>query len=119
MPNESLEEVGSARLRIIVPHLDQIVFSPCQHEATICRKIRACDGSFVHSTELSQVSTFECGQTVDSDSLVFRYNYDLTIVLGELEAANDVTDDDLMLQDDRVRAVDHDACAIFAHDAKE
>ena len=53
MPNEGLEEVGSACLRIIVPHLNKVVFTSCQHEATIYGKVCACDGSFVYCAKLS------------------------------------------------------------------
>lgn len=70
------------------------------------------------SVELAKVGSLESGQTVDPDALIGSNHDDLTVVLGELEAADDGSNIDLVLQNDRVSAVDHDVVAIFTHDGK-
>ena len=100
VPNEGLEKVGYALLSIIIPNFQEVVLSSRKHVATVKREVSASDSTFMYGTEFSEVGTFESGQAVDSNTLVFCYNDDLTIVLRELEAANHVTDRNLMLQDD-------------------
>jgi hypothetical protein len=72
----------------------------------------------MNSVQLTQVSSIKSRQAVDSNTLVFGDNNDLTIVLCELETADNRPDIDLVFQDDRVRAVNHQIVAIFSHDSE-
>ena len=72
----------------------------------------------MYSSELSQVKAFESGETVDPDTLVFRDYDHFTAILAELEAANNGTNWDLMLEDDGIRTVDHQVVSIFTHNAE-
>ena len=73
----------------------------------------------MHSVKLTKVYALKRGKAVDSDALIFRNNDHLPVVLCELETADDAAYVDLVLEDDRVGAVDHDVVAILAHDTKE
>ena len=73
----------------------------------------------MNCAQLSEVGTLEGCQTVDSDALVFGHHDDFSIALRELEAANDVPNDNLVLQNDRIRAINHDTRAVLAHDSEQ
>ena len=119
MSDEGLEEVWHTLLSIIVPNLQQVVLSSSQHVPAIRRQVSAGDGSLMHSGEFAQVGTLEGGQAVHLDFLVLCHDNDLAIALRELEATDDLPYNDLMLQNDRVRTVNHDACTILSHDTKQ
>lgn len=105
--NECLEEVGHSLLCIIVPHLQEVVLTTSEHVTSVLREVSASDCSFVDRVKFTKVGTVESGQTVDSDSLVLGHDDNFSVVLRELEASDDAANLNLVLQNDRVRAVDH------------
>lgn len=52
--------------------------------------------------DLTDVGSLEGCKAVEPDPLVLRHHNKLTIILGELEAANDLSNIDLVLEDDGV-----------------
>ena len=62
VPNESLVEGRDVLLSIIVPHLDKVIFSSSEHEASVLTEVSACDGSSMNRAQLSQVNTLKAGQ---------------------------------------------------------
>ena len=100
MADEGLEVVWHCLLCLIIPNLEQVVLTSSQHEAAIMCQIGACDGALVNSVELSEVCSIESSQTVDSDTLVLCHHDQLTIVLRELETTDDMTNLNLMFQND-------------------
>ena len=118
VPNEGLIEKGHSLLGIVVPHFNEIVLASRQHVAAIVGEISRGACSPVHSGKFSQVEPFKPGQAIDSNSLIFGHNNHFTSILAELEASDDCTDLDLVLEYDRVRAVDHNVVAVLAHDCE-
>ena len=56
----------------------------------------------MNSVDLADVGSLEGCKAVEPDPLVLRHHNELTIVLGELEAANDLSNVDLVFEDDGV-----------------
>ena len=102
MTDESLKVVGHRLLSLVVPHLEQVILTSSKHVATILGQICARNGAFVHSVKLTEVHALKRGKAVDSDTLIFRHNDHLSVVLGELEAADNAAYVYLVLKDDRV-----------------
>ena len=119
MSDEGLEIVRHGFLSIVIPDLQQVVFSAGEHVASISRQVSACNSALVDSVQFTKVSSFESCKTVNSDALVLCHNDNLAVVLRELETADNVTDLDLMLKNNRLGAVDHQIVSIFSHNSEE
>ena len=56
----------------------------------------------MNSVDLTDVGSLEGCKAVEPNSLVLRHHNKLTVILGELEAANNLSDVDLVFEDDGV-----------------
>lgn len=117
--DEGLIVERNCRLSIVVPHLEEVVISARQHVATIERQVGAVDSPSVDGVKLSLILTFEAVEGVDTDSLVLGDDNQLRAVVGELERADDVANLDMVLENDRLSVVDHDAVSVLAHHSEE
>lgn len=97
MTNESLEVIRHRLLSLVVPHLEQVVLTSSEHITTILGQVCACDSALMHSVKLTNVHALKRGKAVYSDALIFRHNNHLSVIFGELEAADDAANVDLVL----------------------
>ena len=102
MSDKGLEVVWVGLLSVVVPDLQQIVLAASQHVAAIKREVSARAGTLVNSVDLTDVGPLEGCQAVEPNSLVLRHHNELTVILGELEAAYNLSNVDLVFEDDGV-----------------
>ena len=102
MSDKGLKVVWVGLLSVVVPDLQQIVLAAGQHVAAIKREVSARAGTLVNSVDLTDVGSLEGCQTVEPYSLVLRHHNELTVILGELEAAYNLSNVDLVFEDDGV-----------------
>ena len=118
MSDKGLEVVWVGLLSIIVPDLQQIVLAAGQHVASIVWEVGTRASTLMNSMDLTNVGSLEGCKAVEPNSLVLRHYNKLTIILCELEAAHNLSNIDLVFEDDGVWAVDHNVVAVFAHDTE-
>ena len=100
--DEGLEVVWNGLLRLVIPHLKQVVLSTSQHVATIGGEVCAGDCTLVNSGKLADVLALESRKAVDPNALILGHDDDLTVRFGELEAADDAAYIDLVLENDAI-----------------